>query len=88
MFLIFSKRSPFIGIGSAYFFPPFMDRMSLSQRIGYITGPLTCLLLCLLAFDGLNPTAVKVIAVASWMIIWWLTEAVSISVTALIPLAL
>lgn len=29
-----------------------------------------------------------VIAVAAWMIIWWITEAVSISVTALLPLAL
>ena len=28
----------------------------------------------------------KVIAVAMWMIVWWITETVSISVTALIPL--
>ncbi len=28
------------------------------------------------------------IAIAAWMIVWWITEAVSISVTALIPLAL
>lgn len=29
-----------------------------------------------------------VVAVASWMIVWWISEAVSISVTALLPLAL
>jgi sodium-dependent dicarboxylate transporter 2/3/5 len=30
----------------------------------------------------------RVLAVAAWMIVWWITEAVSISVTALLPLLL
>jgi sodium-dependent dicarboxylate transporter 2/3/5 len=30
----------------------------------------------------------KVIAVAVWMVIWWITEAVHIAVTALLPLIL
>ena len=36
----------------------------------------------------INKTADPVIAVAAWMIIWWITEAVSISVTALLPLTI
>ena len=35
-----------------------------------------------------NPGANAVIATALWMITWWITEAVSISVTALLPLLL
>ena len=38
--------------------------------------------------DLVNVKIDTVIAIAAWMIIWWITEAVSISVTALIPLAL
>lgn len=40
-----------------------------------------------LPFELLNAEADKVIAIAAWMVCWWITEAVSISVTALIPLA-
>ena len=36
----------------------------------------------------MSSSANTVIAVALWMVIWWITEAVSISVTALLPLLL
>ena len=36
--------------------------------------------------DGIPPAAWKVLGVALWMAFWWLTEALPVSVTALIPL--
>jgi len=65
-----------------------MKAFSLPKKIGFIAGPLLCILVLILPFDLINPAIDKVIAVAVWMIVWWITEAVSISVTALIPLAL
>jgi len=49
-------------------------------------GPLLCLLLVFGPFQILTPVADKVLGIALWMILWWITEVVSISVTALIPL--
>ena len=51
-------------------------------------GPLA--FLGVLAFPGelITEAMDPVVAVAVWMIIWWISEAVSISVTALLPLAL
>ncbi len=60
----------------------------LYKQIGFITGPLLFLFFLLAPFEIHSPIAQKVIAVAAWMVIWWITEAVSISVTALIPLTL
>ncbi|MEP0263043.1 DASS family sodium-coupled anion symporter [Dokdonia sp.] len=65
-----------------------MNAFTLSKKIGFLVGPLLCILLLILPFDIINPAIDRVIAIAAWMIIWWITEAVSISVTALIPLAL
>ena len=52
-----------------------------------ISGPLACLLLNLLPVELISPEADKVIAIAVWMVIWWITEPVSIAVTALLPIA-
>lgn len=65
-----------------------MKEFTLSRKIGFIIGPLLYILLLAAPIELINPTIDKVIAIAAWMIIWWITEAVSISVTALIPLAL
>lgn len=51
-----------------------------------VLGPLICLFVIFLPFDIISPEADSVIGVACWMILWWITEVVSISVTALIPL--
>jgi len=59
---------------------------ALSKKIGLLAGPIFFLILYNLPFVMLNPMADKVLAVAAWMVLWWVTEAVSISVTALIPL--
>jgi sodium-dependent dicarboxylate transporter 2/3/5 len=63
--------------------------MGISKIIGLIVGP--GLFLLIVNLPELIPgkeSANGVIAVAAWMIIWWITEAVSISVTALLPLLL
>lgn len=57
------------------------------KKIGLLLGPILFLIFYNLPTELLNAEADKVIAVAVWMVIWWVTEAVSISVTALIPLA-
>ncbi len=63
--------------------------MSLSRLLGLVVGPLLFFLVLLLPpIIKENVIANGVIAVAIWMIIWWITEAVSISVTALLPLLL
>jgi len=58
------------------------------KKTGLILGPILFLLLLNISGFGLSPQAWKVIAVASWMISWWITEAVPIPVTALLPLFL
>ncbi|MBT8177734.1 MAG: DASS family sodium-coupled anion symporter [Eudoraea sp.] len=63
--------------------------MGLSRKLGLVAGPL--LFFVILNLPGLlegYEYANAVIATAVWMIIWWITEAVSISVTALLPLIL
>ncbi|MDH3698104.1 MAG: DASS family sodium-coupled anion symporter [Flavobacteriaceae bacterium] len=63
--------------------------MGLERKFGLLLGPLAFLLIFLM--PDLMPgkeMANPVIAVASWMVIWWITETVSISVTALLPLLL
>jgi sodium-dependent dicarboxylate transporter 2/3/5 len=62
--------------------------MGLSKKIGLLLGPALFFLILGLPFDLVSPSGDKVIAVALWMIVWWITEAVSISVTALLPLIL
>jgi len=58
----------------------------LIKKVGLILGPILFLIVYNLPFVLLNAEADKVIAVAIWMVCWWVTETVSISVTALIPL--
>ena len=64
------------------------NHYSIVKKTGLLAGPLLFLLIYNSPFILLNPLADKVLAVAVWMIAWWVTEAVSISVTALIPLTL
>lgn len=65
-----------------------MNTFTLSRKIGFLSGPILCIILLVIPFTIVTPEIDRVIAIAAWMIIWWITEAVSISVTALIPLAL
>ncbi len=58
------------------------------KSIGFIGGLIAFLTILFFPIEIINPLAQKVIAVAAWMIIWWISETVSISVTALIPLTI
>ncbi|WP_111432065.1 DASS family sodium-coupled anion symporter [Rhodobacteraceae bacterium DSL-40] len=46
------------------------------------------LLLALPAPEGLEPAAWRLVAVAALMVIWWITEAIPIAATSMLPLAL
>lgn len=62
--------------------------MQFSKKLGLFLGPVLFLLVINLPFGLLSKQGDAVIAVALWMIVWWITDAVSISVTALLPLLL
>ena len=63
--------------------------MSLTKRIGLVLGP-TLFVLILLFFKpkGLSPQANAVLASTAWIAVWWITEAIPIAVTALLPIVL
>ncbi len=63
--------------------------MNTSKRIGFVLGPLLFILI-LLFFkpEGLSPQARAVLASTAWIAIWWITEAIPIAVTALLPIVL
>lgn len=65
-----------------------MLKYSLSKKIGLFLGPLLFFVLQLSSFTIISQKADVVIATALWMVCWWITEAVSISVTSLLPLIL
>ncbi len=62
--------------------------MHITKKLGLFLGPLLFFILNYMPFDMISESGDAVIAVAVWMIVWWITEAVSISVTALLPLFL
>lgn len=59
------------------------------QKIGLVLGPLT-FFLCLLFLkpEGLSQSGVVVLGTGMWIAIWWITEAVPIAVSALLPILL
>ena len=60
-----------------------------SKNIGLISGPLA--FLAVLFFfnpESLNPRANAILASTIWIAIWWITEAIPIAVTALLPIIL
>ena len=63
--------------------------MSNIKRIGLLLGPLSFLLI-LLFFkpEGLSAEARAILASTAWVAIWWITEAIPIAVTALLPIVL
>lgn len=62
---------------------------SIWHTLRIAAGPLLALII--LAFTDLDPgrpLVTRTAAVAAWMAVWWLTEAVPLAATALLPLAL
>lgn len=62
--------------------------MQSTKKIGLFLSPILFLLVVNLPFHLISAKGDAVIAVAIWMVIWWITEAVHIAVTALLPLIL
>jgi len=59
------------------------------KTAGFVGGPVAFLLVSsLVSADFISPGANKVLGVAAWMIVWWITEAAPIPITALLPLIL
>lgn len=65
------------------------EPLSTRQLIVLVAGPLlTAVLLTLPAPEGMTPAAWRLVALASWMVVWWIGEAVPIPATALLPIPL
>jgi sodium-dependent dicarboxylate transporter 2/3/5 len=64
------------------------ERVPALARAGLVLGPLAFVLL--LVWDGtaLDPVQRRVAAVAAWTAIWWLSSAIPIGATSLLPAAL
>jgi len=63
--------------------------VALYHRIGFILGPLLFLIVLLLpSLPGMNPSTQRMAALTLLMATWWITEAIPIPATALLPLVL
>lgn len=59
------------------------------RNVGFWLGPALFVIINYLPlFQGLNAQAIAVLAVAAWVAVWWISEAISISATAMLPIAL
>lgn len=59
------------------------------QVIKLFLGPLSFLLILLTGpYDGMSDQALAVLACTSWIAIWWVTEAIPIAATSLLPIIL
>ena len=66
-----------------------MNLLRSGQQIGFFLGPLLFVILWVALPDTfISAGANKVLAVAAWMVTWWVAEAVPIPVTSFIPLVL
>lgn len=59
------------------------------QTFGRFSAPILFFVLLLIPTpDSMDPVAMRTAAVAVWMAIWWITEAIPIAATALLPIVL
>ena len=63
--------------------------MNYSKNIKLLAGPLSAFIIYIsVDLSPGNPMVTKMAAVAVWMAVWWLTEAIHLAVTALLPIIL
>lgn len=63
--------------------------MNRTKQLGLVLGPLLfILILFFFKAEGLTPQARAVLASTAWIAVWWITEAIPIAVTALLPIVL
>ena len=61
--------------------------MSLFQKVGFILGLIIFIfILIFIELDPSNPNLTKMAATASLMAVWWITEAIPLAATSLIPI--
>ncbi len=58
------------------------------QKVGLVLGPLLFLCILLSDIDGLSWEAKSIAASTAWIACWWLTEAIPIPATSLLPIIL
>jgi sodium-dependent dicarboxylate transporter 2/3/5 len=58
------------------------------KPLARILGPIVFGLVLLIPHPSVDEMSWRVLAVAAWMLLWWLTETVHLAVTALLPLIL
>ncbi len=61
-------------------------KQGIRQRSGLVLGPLFFILTLLTEPESLSPAATVVAGVTIWMAVWWISEAIPISATALLPI--
>lgn len=61
----------------------------MQKKIGFLLGPLGFLMILFLGpFEGLSQAGQSVLAATFWIAVWWITEAIPIAATALLPIIL
>jgi sodium-dependent dicarboxylate transporter 2/3/5 len=61
-------------------------KQGIRQRSGLVLGPLFFILILFTGLESLSPAATVVAGVTIWMAVWWISEAIPISATALLPI--
>lgn len=65
-----------------------LDRPGTGRLIALAAGPLALFLITWITPPGLTPDGARVLGVAAWMTVWWLTGPIPLGATALLPLVL
>ena len=65
-----------------------LDRPGAGRLIALVAGPLALLLITWFTPPGLTADGARVLGVAAWMTVWWLTGPIPLGATALLPLVL
>ena len=63
--------------------------MSKSQKIGFFLGLIIFLIILIWGnFDPAKPEITRMAAVAALMAVWWISEAIPLAATSLVPIVL